>query len=154
MSVLGYKIDGFDLWSTYRVQVVRTRGTHDFVERKTPYEHDWDDSHGVEGFTNSKDIEFKARMFTLHCYLYGTSRDNFYTNLQNFKALIYGSGIHTFVVPFTETSFEMFFVKGSPLTYRTPFQTSDSGSTTKDMVAEFWVRFREPDPEKAAEPSL
>ena len=154
MSVLGYKIDGNDLWSTYRVQVCKSRGLYHFLERKTPFEHSWFDSHGVEGFTKSTDIEFKARTFILQCYLRGTSRDNFFTNLKNFKELIYGSGTHTLQVPYESTTFTVFYIKGSPLSFITPFQTSDAGSVTKDIVAQFTVRFREPNPANAAEPAL
>ncbi len=154
MSIPGYRIDLKDLFSTYNVQVTRTRGIHKFLERKTPFEYDWPDSHGVEGFINALDIEFKARMITLHCYLKQTSRSLFFQSLNDFKAAIYGAGEHTLIVPFTTTVFHVFFVKGSDLIYETPHNSAVPYADTKDVVARFTVTFREPNPGISAEPAL
>ena len=112
---MGYQIDGNDLETTYGVKVLKARGPLDFLARKGRASYDWPDTDGVEAFTESTDIYFRARDIRLTCLLLADSNADFKTKLNALKYLLEASGTHTLELPYWSSSFTVMYRGGDTL---------------------------------------
>ncbi len=106
-------IDGVDLWTTLGITI--EKGSYnDLIKlpaRKETIEHNWKDEDGLD-----KDLSrtfYEAREITLNCFIKATSDTEFWTNWQNFLALLGQPGVRRLSV--TELGREFYvFYKQSP----------------------------------------
>lgn len=110
--MLGFTIDGNDLWTTYGIKVVRVRGYLDFLKRKGETEYNWLDEDGVEAYTDAEDIYYEPRKITLQCVLIATSKALIFSQMNAFKLLMEASGTHTLAVPHTATTYTVYYKGG------------------------------------------
>lgn len=136
----GYKIDGNDLWGTYRVTVKKITGLHGFLSRKGDISQSWLDSDGEEPFTDWNDIYFEGNDVIMFCYLRASSWTTFQSMITSFKNKLESTGLKTLTVPYTSTTFSLMYVKGSDIEMLTPKQN------VNQYVGEFWIQFRQTTP--------
>ena len=135
----GYLLDSVDIAATYGVYVQKTKGALDFLKRKGKTSYSWPDEDGEEYFTDAGDIFFEPRDIILYCYIKATSKVNFHTQLNAFKAVLKSSGTHTLKLPFLSSNLNVYFVAGGALNMLTGW----NGSM---MVGKFILKLREPCP--------
>ena len=135
----GYLLDSVDMAATYGVYIQKTKGALDFLKRKGKTAHSWLDEDGEESFTDSTDIFFEPRDIILFCHIKASSKANFLSQLNAFKAVLKGSGLHTLKLPFLSSNLNIYFVAGGALDMLTTW----NGSM---MVGKFILKLREPDP--------
>jgi len=135
----GYLLDTNDMASTYGIYVQKTKGALDFLKRKGKTAHSWLDSNGEEHFTGVDDIYFEPRDIILYCYIKASSKANFLSQLNSFKAVLKGSGLHTLKLPFLEDTLDVYFKDGGTL----EMLTNWNGSI---LVGKFILKLREPNP--------
>lgn len=135
----GYLLDTLDMASTYGVYVQKTRGALDFLKRKGETAYSWPDEDGEEYFTDASDIFFEPRDIILYCYMKASSKANFLSQLNAFKAVLKSSGIHTLKLPFLSSNLNVYFEAGGALNMLTGW----NGST---LVGKFILKLREPNP--------
>jgi hypothetical protein len=136
---LGYKIDGNDLETTYGVTVYKVTGPFDFPKRKGETAFDWPDEDGEEAYTDADDIVFEARDIILSCYIKATSRTDFLTKLNSFKAVLIASGTRTLALPYTTETFTVYYTAGSALEMLSKWNSAT-------YMGKFFVKLREPNP--------
>lgn len=136
----GYKIDGNDLFGTYRVTVKKITGLHGFLTRKGDVSQAWADSDGEEPFTDANDIYFEGNDVIMFCYLRAASWTTFQTMLSSLKYKLESTGLKTLTVPYTSTTFSLMYIKGSDIDMLTPKRNANQ------YVGEFWIQFRQPTP--------
>ena len=139
----GYKLDSLDLATTYGIYVQKTKGALDFLKRKGETSHSWLDENGEEAFTDADDIHFGPRDIILFCYIKADTKADFLTNLNSFKAVLEGSGLHTLTLPLLSTSLRVYFKDGGALNMLTSYNSSK-------LVGKFILKLREPVPEVAS----
>jgi len=135
----GYLLDNKDMASEYGVYVQKTKGALDFLKRKGETAHSWLDSHGEDAFTDEGDIFFEPRDILLFCYIKADTKANFLSNLNSFKAVLEGPGLHTLTLPLLSTGLRVYFKDGGALDMLTGWD----GSL---LVGKFILKLREPDP--------
>ena len=135
----GYLFDTLDIAATYGVYVQKTKGALDFLKRKGETAYSWADENGEEHFTDADDIYSEPRDIILFCYIKATSKANFHSQLNAFKAVLAGSGLHTLKLPFLSSNLNVYFKAGGALNMLTGW----NGST---LVGKFILKLREPDP--------
>ena len=135
----GYLLDSVDIAATYGVYVQKTKGSMDFLKRKGETAHNWPDEDGEEYFTDAGDIFFEPRDIILFCFIKATSKANFHSQLNAFKAVLKSSGTHTLKLPFLSSNLNVYFVAGGALNMLTGW----NGSM---MVGKFILKLREPNP--------
>ncbi len=137
----GYKINGNDLYGTYKINVRKITGLEGFLARKGELSQSWPDSDGEDGFTSSDDIWFDGRDIIMFCVLQTSSYEaEFLSFLNQFKRLMEASGLKTLTVPYKTDTHSLMYVRGSSITMKTPKTKSHS------YIGEFWVQFRETTP--------
>jgi hypothetical protein len=139
----GYKIDSLDLASTYGIYVQKTKGALDFLKRKGEISHSWIDENGEEAFTDADDIFFGPRDILLFCYMKSDTKAGFLTNLNSFKIVLEGSGLHTLTLPLLSTDLRVYFKDGGALNMLTSYNSSL-------LVGKFILKLREPVPAVAS----
>jgi len=135
----GYLLDSNDMASTYNIYVQKTTGALDFLKRKGKTAYSWLDSNGEESFTDADDIYFEPRDIILSCYMKATSKANFLSQLNAFKLVLEGSGLHTLKLPFLSSNLNVYFVAGGALDMLTKWDGSI-------LVGKFILKLREPSP--------
>jgi len=135
----GYLLDSVDIAATYGVYVQKTKGSMDFLKRKGKTSYSWPDEDGEEYFTDAGDIFFEPRDIILFCFIKATSKANFFSQLNAFKAVLKSSGTHTLKLPFLSSNLNVYFVAGGALNMLTGW----NGSM---MVGKFILKLREPNP--------
>ena len=135
----GYLLDSVDIAATYGVYVQKTKGSMDFLKRKGKTSYSWPDEDGEEYFTDAGDIFFEPRDIILFCFIKATSKANFHSQLNAFKAVLKSSGTHTLKLPFLSSNLNVYFVAGGALNMLTGW----NGSM---MVGKFILKLREPCP--------
>jgi len=138
----GYKIDDNDIASTYGVYVQKVKGALDFLKRKGKTSQNWLDSNGEEAYTDIGDIHFEPRDIILFCYIKADSKADFLTNLNLFKSVLEGPGIHTLKLPFLDDALDIYFKDGGALNMLTGWNSSL-------LVGKFILKLREPVPSTA-----
>ena len=139
----GYLLDSLDMATTYGVYVQKTKGALDFLKRKGKTAQSWLDTNGEEHFTNADDIYFEPRDIILYCYIKANSKADFLTNLNAFKIILEGSGLHTLKLPFLTSNLNVYFKAGGVLDMLTKW----NGSL---LVGKFILKLREPSPTVAS----
>jgi len=139
----GYLLDGLDMASTYNIFVQQTKGALDFLKRKDETAYSWLDSNGEEHFTTADDIYFESRDIILYCYIKATSKANFLSQLNAFKVVLEGSGLHTLKLPFLSSNLNVYFKAGGALDMLTKWDSSI-------LVGKFILKLREPSPTVAS----
>ena len=135
----GYLLDSVDIAATYGVFIQKTKGSMDFLKRKGKTSYSWPDEDGEEYFTDAGDIFFEPRDIILFCFIKATSKANFFSQLNAFKAVLKSSGTHTLKLPFLSSNLNVYFVAGGALNMLTGW----NGSM---MVGKFILKLREPNP--------
>ena len=135
----GYELDTKDLAAEYGIYVQKTKGALDFLKRKGETAYSWPDEDGEEYFTDATDIFFEPRDIILFCFIKATSKANFLSKLNAFKAVLKGAGTHTLKLPFLTSNLNVYFVAGGALNMLTNW----NGSI---MVGKFILKLREPNP--------
>jgi len=135
----GYLLDSKDLATEYGVFVQKTKGALDFPKRKGETAYSWPDEDGEEYFTDAGDIFFEPRNIILFCFIKATSKATFLSQLNAFKAVLAGSGLHTLKLPFLSSNLNVYFKEGGALNMLTGW----NGST---LIGKFILKLREPDP--------
>jgi len=135
----GYLLDTLDMASTYNIYVQKTTGALDFLKRKGKTAYSWLDEDGEESFTDAGDIYFEPRDIILYCYMKATSKANFLSQLNAFKAVLKSSGLHTLKLPFLSSNLNVYFVAGGALDMLTKWDSSM-------LVGKFILKLREPNP--------
>ena len=135
----GYLLDTLDMAATYGIYVQKTKGALDFLKRKGKTAHSWLDSNGEEHFTGADDIYFEPRDIILYCYIKATSKANFLSQLNAFKIILEGSGLHTLKLPFLSSNLNIYFKAGGSLNMLTGWNSST-------LVGKFILKLREPSP--------
>jgi len=135
----GYLLDSVDIAATYGVYIQKTKGSMDFLKRKGKTSYSWPDEDGEEYFTDAGDIFFEPRDIILFCFIKATSKANFFSQLNAFKAVLKGAGLHTLKLPFLSSNLNVYFVAGGSL----DMLTNWNGSM---MVGKFILKLREPCP--------
>ena len=135
----GYLLDGSDVAATYGIYVQKTKGALDFLKRKGRTAHNWLDDDGEEAFTDAADINFGPRDIILFCYIKASSKTNFFTQLNAFKAVLKSSGMHTLKLPFLSSNLNVYFKAGGALNMLTNWNSST-------LVGKFFLKLREPNP--------
>lgn len=128
-----------DLAATYGVYIQKVKGALDFLKRKGETAHNWLDSHGEEAYTDVDDIHFEPRDITLFCYMKADTKANFLSNLNSFKVVLEGSGLHTLKLPFLSSNLNVYFKDGGTLDMLTGWNSSK-------LVGKFILKLREPEP--------
>jgi len=139
----GYLLDTLDMAATYGVYIQKTKGALDFLKRKGKTAHSWLDSNGEEHFTTTDDIYFEPRDIILYCYIKATSKANFLSQLNAFKIVLEGSGLHTLKLPFLSSNLNVYFKAGGALDMLTKWDSST-------LVGKFILKLREPEPTVAS----
>jgi len=135
----GYKIDDKDIASEYGVYVQKVKGVLDFLKRKGETAHNWLDSNGEEAYTDADDIHFEPRDIILFCYMKADTKADFLSNLNSFKVVLEGPGLHTLELPFLDDPLSVYFKDGGALDMLT-------GWNGAKMVGKFILKLREPVP--------
>jgi len=139
----GYKLDGLDLYGTYKIKVRKITGLEGFLARKGDISQSWPDADGEDAFTDSGDIWFEGQdiimFFSLQTSSYETAFLGF---LRNFKILLEKAGLRTLTVPYKAETHSLMYVRGSQITMRT------LKSNSAQYIGEFWVQFRETTPSR------
>ena len=139
----GYLLDTVDMAATYGVYVQKTKGALDFLKRKGKTAHSWLDSNGEEHFTTADDIYFEPRDIILYCHIKANSKANFLSQLNAFKIVLEGSGLHTLKLPFLSSNLNVYFKAGGALSMLTKWDSST-------LVGKFILKLREPNPTVAS----
>ena len=139
----GYKIGSNDLASTYGVYVQKVRGNLDFLKRKGETAHNWLDYNGEEAYTDAGDIHFEPRDILLFCYIKADTKTDFLNNLNSFKAVLEGPGLHTLKLPFSSSILSVYLKDGGALDMLTGWNSSK-------LVGKFILKLREPVPKVAS----
>ena len=139
----GYLLDSNDMATTYGVFVQKTKGALDFLKRKGKTAHSWLDSNGEEHFTDADDIYFEPRDIILYCYMKANSKANFLSQLNAFKIVLEGPGLHTLKLPFLASNLNVYFKAGGALSMLTKWDSST-------LVGKFILKLREPEPTVAS----
>ena len=139
----GYLLDSLDMATTYGVYVQKTKGALDFLKRKGKTAHSWLDSNGEEHFTDADDIYFEPRDIILYCYMKANSKATFLSQLNAFKIVLEGSGLHTLKLPFLSSNLNVYFKAGGALNMLTNWNSST-------LVGKFILKLREPEPTVAS----
>jgi len=139
----GYLLDSVDIASEYGVYVQKTNGILDFLKRKGETAHNWLDYHGEEAFTGADDIHFGPRDIFLFCYIKADTKADFLSNLNSFKAVLEGPGLHTLKLPFLDNALNIYFKDGGALNMLTGWNSSK-------LVGKFILKLREPEPAVAS----
>ena len=132
-----------DLAAAYGVYVQKIKGALDFLKRKGKTAHNWLDSTGEEYFTDADDIYFEPRDIILYCYMKASSKANFLSQLNAFKLVLEGSGLHTLKLPFLDSNLNVYFIAGGALDMLTSWNSST-------LVGKFVLKLREPEPSVAS----
>ena len=139
----GYLLDTLDMATTYGVYIQKTKGALDFLKRKGKTAHSWLDSNGEEHFTDADDIYFEPRDIILYCYMKANSKANFLSQLNAFKIVLEGSGLHTLKLPFLSSNLNIYYKAGGALNMLTKWDSST-------LVGKFILKLREPSPTVAS----
>jgi len=110
-----YTLNGTNITTQWGVKVERCSGHLDMPKRKGETEYSWLDENGVEHYTEAADIRWDARDITLHCFIQATSKANFLTQLNSFKAELIQAGLQTLYIPTTGTTHSVYFREGFKL---------------------------------------
>jgi len=132
-----------ELAAIYGVYVQKVRGALDFLKRKGKTAHNWLDYNGEEAFIDAGDIHFEPRDIILFCYIKADTKADFLTNLNLFKAVLEGSGLHTLKLPFLTDTLDVYFKDGGVLNMLTGWNSSL-------FVGKFILKLREPEPAVAS----
>jgi len=139
----GYLLDTLDIAETYGVYVQKVSGVLDFLKRKGETAHNWLDYNGEESFTGADDIHFEPRDIILFCYIKADTKADFLSNLNSFKTVLEGSGLHTLKLPFLSSNLNVYFKDGGALDMLTGWNSSK-------LVGKFILKLREPEPTVAS----
>lgn len=134
-----YQIDGSDLYTTYGVKVIKSKGGHGFLKRKGETGHSWLDENGEEYFTESDDMIFEARDIVLTCVITAASQSAFETALNSFKAALMASGLRTLILPYLSSTLSVYYVSGSSVDMLTKWDANM-------LAGKFFIKLREPSP--------
>ncbi len=140
---MSYLLDGNNLKTTFGISIAEgdgRKGFYDLPKRKNPVEYNWEDSDGVEAYTDADDIVFEARNLRLHCTIVGVSTTDLEEKISNFKSLIMQSGLRTLLTPYSSESFSVYFVKA--YAFKLQSKLTDSGQ----VAGSFVLHLREPNP--------
>jgi len=135
----GYKLNNQEMDDTWGVYVENVEGILDLPGRKGTTEHSWLDEHGVEHYTEAADIRLDARDITLHCFLKATSRSNFLTQLNSFKAELIQSGLQTLKLPYISSTYSVYYRDKMKFTTKPRWYSNL-------LCARFVLTLREPKP--------
>lgn len=135
----GYLLDGLDLVSEYGIYIMKVSGFLDLPKRKGETEYDWEDEDGVEAFTDAADIFWDARDVRLKCFIKATSRADFLTKLNAFKAKLISSGLHTIKLSYGSMVYNVYFRDKSALRLLTQWNGDK-------LIGKFYIPLREPRP--------
>ncbi len=135
---MGYEIDGNNLYTAYGINIERTRGLYDMLERKGTTEYEWDDKDGSQPFTDADDIRFKARDITLVCYMQASTKATFLQYKDNFENMLNSTGLHTFKHTSLDDVHYVYFRDGAPV-------IPPKWNANK-LVGRFTIKLREPEP--------
>jgi hypothetical protein len=142
----GYKIDGYDLYGTWKISVEKISGLYQFLTRKGDVSQSWSDSDGEEPFTDANDIYFEGRDIIMFCFIQASSYGYFWYQLGLFKHRLELPGLKTLHVPYDPSpsyTRSLMYVKGSDVEMLSPRKK------TNLFVGKFWVQFRETTPTRS-----
>jgi len=134
-----YLFDGLDLADTYGIYVEKSSGFWDFPKRKGVTEYSWEDSNGVQSFTDEEDIYWDARNVRLICHIVADSKIDFLTKLNAFKTVLVSSGLHTLKLPYGSMVYNVYFKENSTFNILTKWDGDK-------LVGKFYIPLREPVP--------
>ena len=139
MSQSGYLFDGLDLASEYGIYIEKAIGFWDLPKRKGVTEYSWEDSNGVQVFTDEDDIYWDARNVRLICHILANSRIDFLTKLNAFKTVLVSAGLHTLKLPYGSMVYNVYFKDNSAFNILTKWDGAK-------LVGKFYIPLREPVP--------
>ena len=132
-----FRIDDYDLFYNFGVNVISVRGIHSFAKRKQfPIPVDiWNSG---EAYTpNTTAIHFAGRDVILSCTLRADTIAQFLMNFRLFKNLIYTAGLRSLKLPYEGTGYEIYLMNEG----KVEMMTKWSGVP---LVAKFDLKFRQP----------
>ena len=139
MSKAGYQINGNDLFDTYKITVVRTKGQFDLPERKTPYFQEWEDEDGEDAFTDADDLFYKTKIIRLYCIMEATNMSNLRSQMAALKAVLKTSGTISLTLPMLASALTVYYYKSTPTEHVSTWDANP-------VQLRFTMMFREPTP--------
>ncbi len=134
-----WRLDEYDLYYNFGVNVISIRGIHGFAKRKVfPIPLDkWND--GEEYAPNTTDIHFEGRDVILSCILRASSVAQFLMNFRLFKDHLYNTGLRSLKIPYEGTLYDIYLQKEGKVEMLTKWSADT-------LVARFDLKFRQPEP--------
>ena len=139
MSKAGYQINGNDLFDTYVITVVRTKGQFNLPERKPPYYQEWEDADGEDEFTLSGDLYYKTKVIRLYCIMQATSQSNLRSQIAALKTVLKTAGTISLTLPMLASALTVYYIKSTPTEHLSNWDANP-------ISIGFNLVFREPTP--------